>query len=73
MSCHGNLLSSIDSLFPLVKAMFNSIGLQEVRLAFEPKLMEDIDFERMKKGLKFFTAKQFFDGPAIDTPQKPQI
>jgi hypothetical protein len=57
----------------LVKAMFNSIGLQEVRLALEPKLMEDIDFERMKKGLKFLTVKQFFDSPAKDAPQKPQI
>jgi hypothetical protein len=57
----------------LVKAMFNSIGLQEVRLAFEPKLMEDIDFERMKKGLKFLTVKQFFDSPEKDAPQEPQI
>jgi hypothetical protein len=35
--------------------------------------MEDIDFERMKKGLKFLTVKQFFDSPAKVDPQEPQI
>ena len=61
LSCHGNLVSSVDSLFPVVKYMFNSISLQEVKLAFPPKLLDSVDFEEMKKGLKFFTVKQYLE------------
>lgn len=34
--------------------MFNSPALKEIKFTFDAKELIEIDFEKMKKGLKFF-------------------
>ena len=57
ISCTGRLMTDVNSLFSLIKFMFRSPSCKSLKLNFKPQDLSVVDFEMIKKGLKFFQCR----------------